>query len=49
MVLQAKMYQKGGASSEAVESFFKSAESEITNPKLKKYLQRLLKKNSYNV
>ena len=35
MVLQAKMYQKGGAPTEAVESFFKSAESEITHPKLK--------------
>jgi hypothetical protein len=36
------MYQKGGASPEAVESFFKSAESEITNPKLKEIFQRII-------
>jgi hypothetical protein len=42
MALQAKMYQKGGASIEAVESFFKSAESEITNPKLKEILNQIL-------
>ena len=42
MVLQAKMYQKGGASTVAVESFFKSAESEITHPKLKEILNQIL-------
>jgi putative hydrolase of HD superfamily len=42
MVLQAKMYQKGGASTEAVESFFKSAESEITNPKLKEIFTKII-------
>ena len=42
MVLQAKMYQKGGAPIEAVESFFKSAESGITNPKLKEILNQIL-------
>ena len=42
MVLQAKMYQKGGASTEAVVSFFKSAESEITHPKLKEILNQIL-------
>ena len=42
MVLQAKMYQKGGAPTEAVESFFKSAESEIIHPKLKELLYQIL-------
>ena len=42
MVLQAKMYQKRGASAEAVESFFKSAESEIIHPKLKELLYQIL-------
>jgi len=42
MVLQAKMYQKEGASLEAVESFFKSAENEITYPKLKEILNQIL-------
>ena len=42
MVLQAKMYQKGGAPTEVVESFFKSAESEITHPKLKEILNQIL-------
>jgi putative hydrolase of HD superfamily len=42
MVLQAKMYQKGGASLEAVESFFKSAESEITHPKLKELFDQIV-------
>jgi putative hydrolase of HD superfamily len=42
MVLQAKMYKKGGASPEAVESFFKSAESEITNPKLKEIFTKII-------
>ena len=42
MVLQAKMYQKGGASLEVVESFFKSAESEITHPKLKELFDQIV-------
>ena len=42
MALQAKMYQKEGAHVEAVESFFKSAESEITHPKLKEILNQIL-------
>ena len=42
MILQAKMYQEEGAPTEAVESFFKSAESEITHPKLKEILNQIL-------
>ena len=42
MVLQAKMYQKKGAPTEAVVSFFKSAESEIIHPKLKEILNQIL-------
>ncbi len=42
MVLQAKMYQKKGAPTEAVVSFFKSAESEIIHPKLKEIFQRII-------
>jgi putative hydrolase of HD superfamily len=42
MALQAKMYQKKGASADTVESFFKSAKSEITNPKLKEILNQIL-------
>ena len=42
MVLQAKMYQKEGLPKEEVESFFKSAESEITHPKLKEILNQIL-------
>jgi putative hydrolase of HD superfamily len=42
MALQAKIYQKEGTPTEAVESFFKSAESEITHPKLKEILNQIL-------
>ena len=42
MALQAKMYQKEGASADTVESFFKSAESEITHPKLKELFYQIL-------
>ena len=42
MVLQAKIYQKGGAPTEAVESFFKFAESEITHPKLKEIFTKII-------
>ncbi len=42
MVLQAKMYQKEGSSKEAIESFFKSAENEITHPKLKELFNQII-------
>ena len=42
MALQAKMYQKEGASKEAIESFFKSAENEITHPKLKELFKQII-------
>ena len=42
MALQAKMYQKQGSSKDAVESFFKSAESEITHPKLKELFDQIV-------
>jgi putative hydrolase of HD superfamily len=42
MALQAKMYQKQGSSKDAVLSFFKSAENEITHPKLKDILNQIL-------
>ena len=42
MVLQAKMYQKKGAPTEAVVSFFKSAESEIIHPKLKEIFTKII-------
>jgi len=42
MTLQAKMYQKEGASKEAIESFFKSAENEITHPKLKELFNQII-------
>ena len=42
MALQAKMYQQQGSSKDAVESFFKSAEKEITHPKLKDILNQIL-------
>ena len=42
MALQAKMYQNEGSPKDSVESFFKSAESEITHPKLKGILNQIL-------
>jgi putative hydrolase of HD superfamily len=42
MVLQAKMYQKEGAPAEAIESFFKSAENQITHPKLKELFDQIV-------
>ena len=42
MVLQAKMYQKEGAPADAVESFFKSAQSDITHPKLKEIFTKII-------
>jgi putative hydrolase of HD superfamily len=43
MALQAKMYQKEGASKEVIESFFKSAENEITHPKLKELFNQIIR------
>jgi putative hydrolase of HD superfamily len=42
MALQAKMYQKEGSPKEAIESFFKSAENEITHPKLKELFNQIM-------
>ena len=42
MVLQAKMYQKEGSPKEEVESFFKSAQSDITHPKLKEIFTKII-------
>lgn len=42
MALQAKMYQKEDSSKEAIESFFKSAENEITHPKLKELFNQII-------
>jgi len=42
MALQAKMYQKEGSPKESIESFFKSAENEITHPKLKELFNQII-------
>ena len=42
MALQAKLYQKNGYSKEKLESFFKSAQMEITDPKLKELFRNIL-------
>jgi putative hydrolase of HD superfamily len=42
MALQAKMYQKEGSPKGAIESFFKSAENEITHPKLKELFNQII-------
>jgi len=42
MTLQAKMYQKEGSPKESIESFFKSAENEITHPKLKELFNQII-------
>ena len=42
MVLQAKMYQKEGSPKEEVKSFFKSAQSDITHPKLKEIFTKII-------
>jgi len=42
MALQAKMYQKEGSPKESIDSFFKSAENEITHPKLKELFYQIL-------
>jgi len=42
MTLQAKMYQKEGSPKDTIESFFKSAENEITHPKLKELFNQII-------
>jgi putative hydrolase of HD superfamily len=42
MVLQAKLYQKEGHSKEKLESFFESAKTEITDPKLKELFRKIV-------
>jgi putative hydrolase of HD superfamily len=44
MALQAKIYQKNTSSKEKVESFFESAEINVTNIKLKKILAEIMDK-----
>jgi len=43
MALQAKIYQKDGHSQEKLESFFKSAKTHITDPKLKELFTKIIK------
>ncbi len=43
MALQAKIYQKDGYSQEKLESFFESAKTDITNPKLKELFTKIIK------
>ncbi len=42
MALQAKMYQNEGLPKETIKSFFKSAENEITHPKLKELFNQII-------
>ncbi len=42
MALRAKMYQNEGLPKETIESFFKSAENEITHPKLKELFNQII-------
>ena len=42
MALQARLYQKGGHSEEKLSSFFESARTEITHPKLKELFRKIL-------
>ena len=42
MALQAKIYEKDGHSKEKLESFFESAEIEITDPKLKELFTKII-------
>ena len=44
MVLQANIYKKDGHSQEKLESFFKSAEIDITDPRLKELFTEIVKK-----
>jgi len=43
MALQAKIYQKDGYSKEKLESFFESAKTDITDPKLKELFTEIVK------
>jgi len=43
MALQAKIYQKDGHSQEKLESFFESANTDITDPKLKELFTKIVK------
>jgi len=43
MALQAKIYQKDGHSQEKLESFFESAKTGITDPKLKELFTKIIK------
>ncbi len=43
MALQAKIYQKDGHSQEKLESFFESAKTDITDPKLKELFTKITK------
>lgn len=42
MVLQAKVYEKDGYSKEKLESFFESAKTDITDPKLKELFTKII-------
>jgi len=42
MALQAKIYQKDGHSQEKLESFFESAKTDITDPKLKELFTKIV-------
>jgi len=43
MALQAKIYEKEGHSQEKLESFFESANTGITDPKLKELFTKIIK------
>jgi len=43
MALQAKIYEKDGYSQEKLESFFESANTDITDPKLKELFTKIIK------
>jgi len=45
MALQAKIYENEGHSKEKLESFFKSAEIDITDPKLKELFTKIIKED----
>ena len=49
MMLQANIYKKDGHSQEKLKSFFKSAETEITDPKLKELFRELSEMDGKNV
>ena len=44
MALQAQIYQEKGYSGEKLESFFKSAKNDITDPKLKELFTKIIEK-----